>query len=188
MTRSNELGMPIWLSTSRFAPPTDILRTKQSIPEPSNEIVPAFMTFWRWVSRSWPIRTPFCPKAFKISLSRPLAFYTRGNDHGFPIRCSSAFHKTTAASPQANDSCWERLVEPLHLWASLKPIDTTASGAIEILRCNNAVKKVAYHGKPRPCDPQGAGAWLPLLCSAFGVKTIEGNEQLSCSELTGFRA
>jgi hypothetical protein len=45
--------------TSRFAPPTDILRTKQSIPEPSNEIVPAFMTFWRWVSRSWPIRTPF---------------------------------------------------------------------------------------------------------------------------------
>jgi hypothetical protein len=45
MTRSNELGIPIWLSTSRLAPPTDILRTKQSIPEPSNEIVPALMTF-----------------------------------------------------------------------------------------------------------------------------------------------
>src|SRR5258707_3371231 len=36
--------MPIWLSTSRFAPSPDMLRTRQSIPEPSNEIVPAF----RW--------------------------------------------------------------------------------------------------------------------------------------------
>src|SRR5258706_5524189 len=32
ITRSNELGMPIWLSTSRFAPSPDILRTRQSIP------------------------------------------------------------------------------------------------------------------------------------------------------------
>jgi hypothetical protein len=48
---AHELGIPIWLSTSRLAPPTDILRTKQSIPEPSNEIVPALMTFWLWVSR-----------------------------------------------------------------------------------------------------------------------------------------
>ena len=39
MTRSNELGMPVWLSTSRFAPPSEILRTKQSVPEPSNKIV-----------------------------------------------------------------------------------------------------------------------------------------------------
>src|ERR1700730_4345286 len=48
MTRSNEPGIPIWLSTSRFAPPSEMLRTKQSIPEPPNRIVPAFMTFWRW--------------------------------------------------------------------------------------------------------------------------------------------
>jgi hypothetical protein len=40
--------MPIWLSTSRFAPPSEMLRTKQSIPEPPNKIVPAFMTLWRW--------------------------------------------------------------------------------------------------------------------------------------------
>jgi hypothetical protein len=25
-----------------------MLRTKQSIPEPPNKIVPAFMTLWRW--------------------------------------------------------------------------------------------------------------------------------------------
>src|SRR3989442_11850432 len=43
--------MPIWLSTSRFAPSPDILRTRQSIPEPSNEIVPAFRMCWRWVPR-----------------------------------------------------------------------------------------------------------------------------------------
>jgi hypothetical protein len=29
---------------------------------------------------------------------------------------------------------------------------------------------------------------LPSPCCAFGVKAIEGNEQLSCSELTGIRA
>jgi hypothetical protein len=44
----NQLGMPIWLSTSRFPPLSEMLRTKQSIPEPPNKIVPAFMTFWRW--------------------------------------------------------------------------------------------------------------------------------------------
>src|SRR5260370_42291952 len=66
MTRSNELGIPIWLSTSRLAPPTDILRTKQSIPEPSNEIVPALMTFWRWVSRL-SITTALC-QAFQFLL------------------------------------------------------------------------------------------------------------------------
>src|SRR5260221_3167218 len=43
--------MPIWLSTSRFAPSRDMLRTTQSIPEPSNEIVPAFRMGWRWVPR-----------------------------------------------------------------------------------------------------------------------------------------
>src|SRR6266403_2572392 len=51
ITRSNELGMPIWLSTSRFAPSPDMLRTRQSIPEPSNKIVPAFRMGWRWVPR-----------------------------------------------------------------------------------------------------------------------------------------
>src|ERR1700736_4166311 len=66
MTRSNELGMPIWLSTSRFAPPTDILRAKQSIWEPSNEIVPAFMTFWRWVLRLSSIKTPLCQREARI--------------------------------------------------------------------------------------------------------------------------
>src|SRR5450631_656598 len=66
MTRSNELGIPIWLSTSRLAPPTDILRTKQSIPEPSNEIVPTLMTFWRWVSRL-SITTALC-QAFQFLL------------------------------------------------------------------------------------------------------------------------
>jgi hypothetical protein len=30
------------------------------VPEPSNKIVPAFMTFWRWVPRSSSIRTPAC--------------------------------------------------------------------------------------------------------------------------------
>ena len=29
---------------------------------------------------------------------------------------------------------------------------------------------------------------LPSPCCAIGVKAIEGNEQLSCSELTGIRA
>jgi hypothetical protein len=29
---------------------------------------------------------------------------------------------------------------------------------------------------------------LPSPCCAYGVKAIEGNEQLSCSELTGIRA
>src|SRR6266481_7315467 len=43
--------MPIWLSTSRFAPSPDILRTRQSIPEPSNEIVPAFRICWLWEPR-----------------------------------------------------------------------------------------------------------------------------------------
>src|SRR5258706_7394139 len=43
--------MPIWLSTSRFAPSSDMLRTRQSIPEPSSEIVPAFRMGWRWVPR-----------------------------------------------------------------------------------------------------------------------------------------
>src|ERR1700692_2338772 len=148
MTRSNELGMPIWLSTSRFAPPTDILRTKQSIPDPANEIVPAFKSFWRWVSRLWPIRTPSA-KAFKMSLSMPLAFNARGNNHGYPNRCSSAFHKTTAASPQASDNSTlvgnvslSHFIEALG--ASLKRIDTTVSGAIEIMHCNNIVKRDAY--------------------------------------------
>ena len=53
-------GMPISLSTSRFAPPTDMLRTTQSIAEPTNEIVPAFMTFWRSVSRLSFITTALC--------------------------------------------------------------------------------------------------------------------------------
>jgi hypothetical protein len=50
-----------------------------------------------------PSEPPYA-KAFKISLSRPLAFYARGNDHGSPIRCSRAFHKTTTATPPANAS------------------------------------------------------------------------------------
>jgi hypothetical protein len=36
--------MDIWLSTSRFAPPTETSWTAQSIFEPWNEIVPAFRT------------------------------------------------------------------------------------------------------------------------------------------------
>jgi hypothetical protein len=74
----------------------------------------------------------------------PLAFYARGNNHGYPTRYSSAFHKTTAASPQASDNSTlvgnvslSRFIEALG--ASLKRIDTTVSGAIEILRCNNIV-------------------------------------------------
>ena len=46
--------MPIWLSTSRFAPSPDILRTRQSIPEPSNEILQAFGIFRRPVPRFSP--------------------------------------------------------------------------------------------------------------------------------------
>src|SRR5438552_7788622 len=96
MTRSNELGMPIWLSTSRFAPPTEILRTKQSIPEPSNEIVPAIMTFWPWVPRLWSIRPPYA-KAFKISLKRPLAFCDCGHLGGRDARLINASRSERSA-------------------------------------------------------------------------------------------
>jgi hypothetical protein len=58
------------------------------------------MTFWRWVPRLWSIRPPYA-KAFKISLKRPLAFCDCGYDHDYPIRRSSAFQKTTTASPPA---------------------------------------------------------------------------------------
>jgi hypothetical protein len=80
MIRSNELGIPIWLSTSRLAPPTDILRTKQSIPEPSNEIVPALMTFWRRVSRLSFITTALC-QAFQFLLYTEAMIAARATAH-----------------------------------------------------------------------------------------------------------
>src|SRR6266478_2596541 len=155
MTRSNELGMPIWLSTSRFAPPTEILRTKQSIPEPSNEIVPAIMTFWRWVPRLWSIRPPLCQSVQNFpklghSHSMMVAY-----DHDYSIRRSSAFQKITTASPPTKAA--STLVGKVllstssqHLCASLKPIDTTCFRRIKVLRCNNAVKRDAYHATEKP--------------------------------------
>src|SRR4030088_1785868 len=64
----------------------------------------------RWSLRSWKAHSRQRILFYAIDHLRQcevergeLAFYTRGNDHDFPIRCSSAFHKTKSASPQAND-------------------------------------------------------------------------------------
>src|SRR5258707_6494757 len=125
MTSSNELGMPIWLSTSRFAPPTDILRTKQSIWEPSNEIVPAFMTFWRWAIVIH--QNPLC-QCVQIPLTRPLASYTRGYDHVTEIdvqapspRPQRQGSQQTPPAPLLGRSHWA--ISLKHMWAYLMLLD-----------------------------------------------------------------
>ncbi len=75
-----------------------MLRTKQSILDPSKEIVPTFMTFWRWVSRLWSIskeipksqdivaccRGPYCVYSYEaIEILRPKGFRARRLDGGF---------------------------------------------------------------------------------------------------------
>lgn len=51
MTKSKSFGMPTWLSTSRHAPVSDTLRTRQSIAAPRKEIVAPFKVRWRWLAR-----------------------------------------------------------------------------------------------------------------------------------------
>jgi hypothetical protein len=51
ITSLNSLGIPSWLSTSSAAPVAEMLRTTQSIPAPSNAIVPLFSTRWRGLDR-----------------------------------------------------------------------------------------------------------------------------------------
>src|SRR5664280_1131834 len=155
MTSSNELGMPIWLSTSRFAPPTDIFRTKQSIPEPSNEIVPAFMTFWRWVPRFSSIRTPLCQSVQK-SPKQATRVFACGNDHGYPIRPRSAFHKTTTASPLANTTSTlvgkvslSHLMDALVRFSQPDRYDRFQAHKSIALQQSRSERRIPCDGKPR---------------------------------------
>src|SRR5712691_1037665 len=107
--------MPIWLSTSRFAPKLDILRTRQSIPEPSNEIVPAFRICCLWAPR-FSSRLGMAPSRFTARLASAGANRLEANVHAGRPR---AFRKHAPGPDRAMSR------ESQHRWAiaSLLPIE-----------------------------------------------------------------